>query len=429
MAASNRPKAAGAGAAAKPQQEQAASLLASVPLQVRDVLACTLTPAGQAALSAASRGVHKAIGAAASEKAPAAVVSPADAAAGAPPLSSGAAEMPQNWPAAELAQTKPRQGAVPLALSTVITGGALGAGPVSPTVRSKPHSEAASRPAGVSVEVHAEVVTPSSQPWAPQEQEQPHAAAPLPQGALEAGVSEASAADVSAPHLTLSAAAAAAAGSTADVTSLRRARDDLLRQRQAQEQALLDRAECGTPTAAAHPEAHPVATQAPEDPAVASRVLAEPGAHPAGSLTTMPARLPSGLDNFELAEGPLLGEGSVALVRRIHDRRTGAVLALKVMEKHPLLIRNMAKQVHREVKLQCSMRHPNVLRLHDFLEDDTHIYMLLELAAHGGLLGLMRRHPAGRLPEPATGWLYGQILEGVSYLHGERGVTERGGTV
>lgn len=139
-----------------------------------------------------------------------------------------------------------------------------------------------------------------------------------------------------------------------------------------------------------------------------------------GSLTRMPAKLPPSLEQrFDLLDGSDLGEGSVAVVRRIQDKRDGQVLALKVMEKHPLLIRNMAQQVHREVKLQNTMRHPNVLRLFDFLEDDTHIYMLLELAGHGGLLGLMRRFSGGHLSEAVAGWLYAQIVEGVDYLHGQ----------
>lgn len=139
-----------------------------------------------------------------------------------------------------------------------------------------------------------------------------------------------------------------------------------------------------------------------------------------GSLTRMPSRLPPNLErHFELVEGSDLGEGSVAVVRRVRDKRDGQIMALKVMEKHPLLIRNMAQQVHREVKLQSAMKHPNILRLFDFLEDDTHIFMLLELAGCGGLLGLMQSQPKGRLCEGLGGWLYGQIVEGVNYLHGQ----------
>jgi len=63
------------------------------------------------------------------------------------------------------------------------------------------------------------------------------------------------------------------------------------------------------------------------------------------------------------------------------------------------------------------MKHPNVLRLFDFLEDDSHIYMLLELAGSGGFLDLLQRQPGGRLLEPAGGWIYAQVVEGLSYLH------------
>eukprot|EP00928_Gymnodinium_smaydae_P034536 TRINITY_DN24447_c0_g1_i2.p1 TRINITY_DN24447_c0_g1~~TRINITY_DN24447_c0_g1_i2.p1 ORF type:complete len:845 (-),score=108.47 TRINITY_DN24447_c0_g1_i2:206-2677(-) len=137
-----------------------------------------------------------------------------------------------------------------------------------------------------------------------------------------------------------------------------------------------------------------------------------------GSLSQTPAKYPQHLETyFELNEGGELGEGSVAIVRRIRDRRDGRWLALKLMEKQPLLIRNMAPQVHLEVKMQSSLKHPNVLRLFDFLEDDTHIYMILELAESGGLVALLHRQIGYKLPETSAGWLFGQMMEGVAYLH------------
>lgn len=144
--------------------------------------------------------------------------------------------------------------------------------------------------------------------------------------------------------------------------------------------------------------------------------------HPAAastSLTRMPSRLPQSLErSFELVtDHNDLGEGSFAIVRRIRDKRNQRIFALKVMEKHPLLIRNMVQQVHREVKLQSACRHPNILRLFDFLEDDTHIYMLLEYAGMGGLADLMARSPGRRLTEVHGGWIFGQVVDGVAYLH------------
>merc|ERR1719428_1253921 len=117
--------------------------------------------------------------------------------------------------------------------------------------------------------------------------------------------------------------------------------------------------------------------------------------------------------HFELvADHNDLGEGSFAIVRRIRDKRNARILALKVMEKHPLLIRNMVQQVHREVKLQSACKHPNILRLFDFLEDDTHIYMLLEFAGFGVLAELMARSPGRRLTEVHGGWIFGQVVDG-----------------
>mmetsp|Transcript_69327 Transcript_69327/g.129510 ORF Transcript_69327/g.129510 Transcript_69327/m.129510 type:complete len:894 (-) Transcript_69327:102-2783(-) len=152
--------------------------------------------------------------------------------------------------------------------------------------------------------------------------------------------------------------------------------------------------------------------------ATAATIAAQPDT--ASSLSSMPSKWPSNLAlHFELTDdGADLGEGSVAVVRKVKDKRNGQIMALKVMEKHPLLVRNMAHQVHREVRLQSIVRHPNILRLYDFLEDDSHIYMLMELATGGGLGELLHRQPGRKLPEAAVAKFFGQVADGVSYLHG-----------
>ncbi|CAJ1386869.1 unnamed protein product, partial [Effrenium voratum] len=110
------------------------------------------------------------------------------------------------------------------------------------------------------------------------------------------------------------------------------------------------------------------------------------------------------------------GKGSVARVCRLRNRQTSQEVAVKILEKHPLETRRMMPQIRREIKVQGSILHRNVLRLLQCVEDDTHFYLLMELA-DSGLVDLLLRYPQRRVPEPMAATLFGQVAEGVKHLH------------
>ncbi|CAK9036591.1 Aurora kinase B-B (Aurora/IPL1-related kinase 2-B) (AIRK2-B) (XAIRK2-B) (Serine/threonine-protein kinase 12-B) (Serine/threonine-protein kinase aurora-B-B) (xAurora-B-B) [Durusdinium trenchii] len=164
------------------------------------------------------------------------------------------------------------------------------------------------------------------------------------------------------------------------------------------------------------PGALAVARMAPPAPPTAPAAPPPPPAPLVDSLTTVPAQLPASIVKDFVVDGTL-GRGSVAQVLRLRNRQTGRTeVALKVMEKRPLEIRNMMSQVQREVKIQSSIFHPNVLRLFRCVSDETHLYMLLELA-DGCLVKLLSQHPHRRLPEPLAAKLFRDIVLGVEHLH------------
>eukprot|EP00928_Gymnodinium_smaydae_P026316 TRINITY_DN20709_c1_g5_i1.p1 TRINITY_DN20709_c1_g5~~TRINITY_DN20709_c1_g5_i1.p1 ORF type:complete len:566 (-),score=79.11 TRINITY_DN20709_c1_g5_i1:20-1645(-) len=95
----------------------------------------------------------------------------------------------------------------------------------------------------------------------------------------------------------------------------------------------------------------------------------------------------------------------------------GEAAALKVVEKHPLAIRNMLPQLQREVRIQGAIQHPRVLRLLSCVEDEHYVYMLLEYCAGGSLRNLSTRLPGARFPEVLASKYFAQILQGVDFLH------------
>lgn len=146
------------------------------------------------------------------------------------------------------------------------------------------------------------------------------------------------------------------------------------------------------------------------------RISGNQGSCSLSSLTRPPPQLPPQLREFEIGE--ILGEGAFAIVWKVRQR--GNSLALKCVEKQPLAIRDMLAQLQREVRIHSSMRHPNILRMQTYIEDEAYVYMLLEHCPGGSIRGLCATMPNCRLSEPRASRYFRQTLHGVDYMHQRR---------
>jgi len=138
------------------------------------------------------------------------------------------------------------------------------------------------------------------------------------------------------------------------------------------------------------------------------------------SLTRTPDwdNLPAALvERYEPRGHELLGEGAFAVVGVLRDRSTDELCACKVVEKYPMRIRNLILQMEREVRIQSSLRHPNILRLLAGFEDATYVYMVLEYCGRGQLRAILQQQPERRFEEPVAGGYFGQIVQGVEWMH------------
>ena len=78
-------------------------------------------------------------------------------------------------------------------------------------------------------------------------------------------------------------------------------------------------------------------------------------------------------------DGKKLGRGRFGNVFMAEDKVTGFMLAIKIVNKKQLKEAEMEDQLMMEIKLQLFMDHPNILKLYSFFDDQTNIYLLLEL--------------------------------------------------
>lgn len=128
----------------------------------------------------------------------------------------------------------------------------------------------------------------------------------------------------------------------------------------------------------------------------------------------------SSIDFYDIGE--FLGSGGFASVHRARCRTTDRQCALKIMDKAVMREHGALRRIQNEIKLHGIMAHANIVQLLGHFEDETHIYMVLELCEGGNLFKLLRQ--TGPLAEDEAGHISYQILRAVAYMH-SNGVVHR----
>ena len=85
---------------------------------------------------------------------------------------------------------------------------------------------------------------------------------------------------------------------------------------------------------------------------------------------------------FELEELDLyntLGRGAFGQVTLVQSKKTKKVFALKAQSKHYIAKKGQKEHVLNELRIMKEIEHPNILGIHCAMQDDQHLYFLLDL--------------------------------------------------
>ena len=142
-----------------------------------------------------------------------------------------------------------------------------------------------------------------------------------------------------------------------------------------------------------------------------------------GSKGLTPDSLPSSslvgltLGKYELTE--LLGTGGMAEVYRAVQTQLDRTVAIKVMHPHLARVTDFKRRFLREAKAMASLRHPNIIQIYDFDEQDGWYYMVMEYAPYGTLTEtLFKLHSRGEImPLPKIADLMTKIGSALDYAH------------
>jgi hypothetical protein len=137
------------------------------------------------------------------------------------------------------------------------------------------------------------------------------------------------------------------------------------------------------------------------------------------STGVRPARLPAS-DRYEFQKP--LGTGGVGTVYRALDRRTGELVAVKVLNFKASQNPTLHKRLAREFQAATELEHPNIVRALTFETDGEISYLVYELVTGASLA--TRLEQRGRLPEGEVVRVITQVAQALHYAH-SRGVVHR----
>ena len=119
-----------------------------------------------------------------------------------------------------------------------------------------------------------------------------------------------------------------------------------------------------------------------------------------------------------------LGKGHFAEVYLCVEKSTGQRYAVKMFANRPGASDDKARTsgLQQEIAVLMSVRHPNVLCLHDTFDEPDGVKLVLELAPEGELFNLIIQKQ--KLTESETRRLFLQLFQGIKYLH-DRDIVHR----
>ncbi|XP_059163941.1 calcium/calmodulin-dependent protein kinase type II delta chain-like isoform X14 [Physella acuta] len=129
-------------------------------------------------------------------------------------------------------------------------------------------------------------------------------------------------------------------------------------------------------------------------------------------------------DIYELKEE--LGKGAFSIVRRCVQKATGLEFAAKIINTKKLSARasnnNDHQKLEREARICRLLKHPNIVRLHDSIQDEGFHYLVFDLVTGGELFeDIVARE---FYSEADASHCMQQILESVNYCH-QHGIVHR----
>ena len=105
-----------------------------------------------------------------------------------------------------------------------------------------------------------------------------------------------------------------------------------------------------------------------------NRILPPPKKHLPGT-TAIPQIVRTDFDSASP-----LGQGSFGKVFKVKHKKTKKWYAIKVVSKPQIINLKMVDQLKAEIEIMIGLKHPCIIELFTYFEDNTNIFLVMELA-------------------------------------------------
>ena len=112
----------------------------------------------------------------------------------------------------------------------------------------------------------------------------------------------------------------------------------------------------------------------------------------------------------------VIGKGGFSYVTAVRKKDSGALYAIKTMDKEFVLGENKAEQIMIEKEILSKIKHPFIVSMHWAFQSKTRLHLALELCPGGELF--YHLHNLGRFTEDQAKFYFAEVVLALEYLHG-----------
>ncbi|XBW34897.1 hypothetical protein QEN19_000461 [Hanseniaspora menglaensis] len=123
--------------------------------------------------------------------------------------------------------------------------------------------------------------------------------------------------------------------------------------------------------------------------------------------------------NFKISDfeiGKILGKGKLGRVYCCKHKKTGYIVAIKVMRKADLIEFKLIKQLKKEIMIQGKLNHKSITKLYNWFADEKRIYLIMEYCYNGELYRALQNSKSGTLPEFKVRKYISELLASFKFL-------------
>jgi serine/threonine protein kinase len=113
----------------------------------------------------------------------------------------------------------------------------------------------------------------------------------------------------------------------------------------------------------------------------------------------------------------LLGEGSFGKVHLVTHKKTGAVYAIKSIDKKNKNNQEGKPYFRREIEIMYKVHHPNIVRLFSHFEDDDYCYFVMEYISKGNLFDILSKQKTKCFEVKTVAYFIRDLISAVYFLH------------